>query len=462
MDLPLFGQQGQGRSPSLNSLRTINFYPVIDPSGKKVNALYGTPGLTLLTAAGIGPIRGSIISGDFIYLVSSNEVYLYIRENNTPYLIGTINTHSGPVSMTTNGLQVMIADGSGYVYDIATQSFGVISDPDFPGAEVVTYMDGFGLFTQVNAKTFFATGLLDFTSIDALDFASAEAYPDNNVSILSDHGEIWIFKKTNTEIWQDAGTPNFPFARLGNTRIERGCAATFSPAKIDNSIFWLGDDGVVYRAQGYTPMRISTEQIEYAVSKMDKADDAFSFTYDQEGHKFYVLTFPTANRTFVYDVMTSLWHERSSSGEEWRVSNVLTLKNEKIAFDKINGNIYLLDMDCYTENGAEILRQHVFPVITQDQKNLFFRRLEIDFEQGTGLISGQGSEPFVNLDWTDNGGRNFSNSVNLSVGDIGSYLSRSVINNLGDSRQRWFRITASDPIKWVILGIIGDVIQGTS
>ena len=163
------------------------------------------------------------------------------------------------------------------------------------------------------------TELFDGTSIDPLSFASAEASPDNVVSLIVDHKEIWIFGNNSTEVWYDAGQPDYPLAPIQGAFIETGCAAPYSVAKMDSSVFWLGTDargaGMVYRARGYQPQRISTHAIEYAIQSYSTISDAIAYTYQQDGHMFYVLTFPTANVTWVYDASTQMWHQRGYVSE---------------------------------------------------------------------------------------------------------------------------------------------------
>jgi hypothetical protein len=358
--------------------------------------------------------------------------------------------------MVTNGLQVCIADGSAYVYDISDESFAQISDEDLPGASTVTYMDGYGIFSVPNSQQFYITSLMDFTSVDALDFASAESQPDLIVRVFADHSELWLFGESSIEVWQNTGAADFPFERLGGTRAERGCSAAFSVAKVDNTVFWLGDDGVVYRAEGYQPVRISSETVELSLTNMPSISDAEGFAYDLDGHKFYVLSFPSGNTTWVYDVGTGLWHECQSDGEQWRAKWVFQVGQTRLCGDAINGNIGLIDMETYTEYGNTIIRQHVFPSISQSGAKISSPRLQIDFETGIGAVSGQGSDPIAILDWSDDGGHNWSNSIDGYMGAIGTYRSRVIFNRLGSFYSRWYRVRISDPIKVAIVGLYGD------
>lgn len=430
-------------------------FHVFQQGGKTATALYNTPGITLYTTAGSGPCRGSLVYNGIAYIVSGDEFYSI--SGTTATLRGTLNTSAGPVSMATNGQQICIADGDAYVYTISSAAFAQITDPDFPGASTVTYMDGYGIFSQPNSQQFFITSLLDFTTVDALDFASAESQPDLLKRVFADHSELWLFGEKSIEVWQNTGAADFPFERLGGTRAERGCGATFSVAKCDNTVFWLGDDGIIYRAEGYQPIRISTESVELSISQMGIFSDAEGFSYDIDGHKFYVLSFPVGGTTWVYDVATQLWHEIQSDGGQWRAKWAVQIGNGRYCGDSISGNIGLLSLDTLTEYGNYISQTHVFPAIHSGMEAISNSKLQIDFETGVGLNSGQGSIPSVLLDWSDDGGHTWSNSIEGELGAIGSYSASVIFRRLGTFKSRWYRIRKSDPVRLTIVGLYGDL-----
>ena len=189
------------------------------------------------------------------------------------------------------------------------------TDPDFPGAVNVGYIDGYFVFNEPDSQKFWVTQLLDGTSVDPLDFASAEGSPDGIVGLIVDHREVWLLGTNSVEVWYDAGLLDFPLQRIQGAFNEIGCVAPYSIAKLDNGIFWLGQDargqGIVYRANGYTGQRISTHAVEWQIQQYGNLSDAIAYTYQQDGHSFYVLIFPSANTTWVYDVATQAWHERA-------------------------------------------------------------------------------------------------------------------------------------------------------
>ena len=315
MKSPILGAAYGARSITAADNRLINMYPESTPDGGKTAAYFQrVPSiLSYVNFGGSGSIRGMWVVKGVLYAVAGSE--LYSIDSTSTILRGTNITGTGPVSMTDNGTQIFIAaNPDGYIYNIDTTAFAKINDFDFPGAVTVGYINGYFVFNEPNSQRVWVTELFDGTSIEPLSFASAEASPDNVVSLIVDHKEIWIFGNNSTEVWYDAGQPDYPLAPIQGAFLETGCAAPYSVAKMDNSVFWLGTDargaGMVYRARGYQPQRISTHAIEYAIQSYSTISDAIAYTYQQDGHMFYVLTFPTANVTWVYDAATQMWHQR--------------------------------------------------------------------------------------------------------------------------------------------------------
>lgn len=377
-------------------------FPEIVPDGGKEPAFFmRAPGLRKLATIGTGPIRGLWTYGGYAYVVSGQTVYK-LSTDWTYTSIGTVSG-TGPVSMTDNGTQLFIAcNGPSYIYNASTSVFAQITDSDFPGASVVGYLDGYFVFIEPNSQRVWVTSLLDGTSIDPLDFASAEGSPDGLVSMIIDHREVWLFGTNSVEVWYDAGLTDFPLQRVQGAFNEIGCAAVYSVAKLDNAIFWLGSDargnGIVYRANGYTGQRVSTHAIEYAIQGYGSISDAIAYTYQQDGHPFYVLTFPSVGKTWVYDVSTQAWHERAgfANGSFIRHrSNCQTnFNNEVIVGDFEDGRIYAYDLDVYSDDGAiqKWLRSwRALPTGKNDLKRTAHHSLQLDCEAGIGL---NGIDPF--------------------------------------------------------------------
>jgi hypothetical protein len=394
MKTPILGSSYVARSVNAADSRMVNLFPEIVPeAGKEPAFLNRAPGLQFLANMGDGPIRGLWQFGGYGYAVSGEVLYRIDTLWNT-FPIGTVAGSSGPVSMSDNGTQLFVAcNGPSFIYNSLTLQFKQIDDPDFPGAVTVGYLDGYFVFNEPNSQRLWITSLLDGTSIDPLDFASAEGSPDGLVSVLIDHREAWLFGTNSVEVWYNSGGADFPLSPVQGAFNEVGCIAAFSVAKLDNGIFWLGADargrGIVYRANGYTAQRISTHAVEWQIQQYGNLSDAIAYTYQQDGHAFYVLIFPSANTTWVFDVATSLWHERAAfingSFTRHRSNCQMSFNNEIVVGDHELGNIYAFDLNTFSDNGAvqKWLRSwRALPTGTNDLKRSAHHALQLDAETG--------------------------------------------------------------------------------
>jgi hypothetical protein len=471
---PFVGGSYTARSKNFDAQRCLNLYPVISESGtsKSVAALYGTPGLRLWMALAGGNIRGCLRFNAINAVVVCGANVYRVTSTGLSTLLGTIDAGTTPVSMASNGTVIMLVTGpTGYVVNPITGTVTQITDSDFTGADRVDFLDGYFVFNKRNTGQFQITSNYG-TDINGLDFATAEGAPDLLVSLIVDHRELWLFGETSTEVFFNSGNPDFPLERIQGAFIEHGCAAPFSVAKLDNTVFWLTYDergkGMVQRAAGYQPQRASTEAVEYAISQMSRIDDAVAYAYQQEGHSFYVLTFPTAQQTWVFDTNTGLWHERGwldpadGKVKRHRSNCQMEFAGYTIVGDYANGNLYVLDMDAFSDNGDVIPRVRSCPHISSDYKWQFFSSLQIDMQTGVGLASGQGSDPKAMLQWSDDGGHTWSNEQWASIGKIGERLARVRWRRLGRSRDRVFKVTITDPVRVVILGASTEFTVGVS
>jgi hypothetical protein len=472
MQTPILGASYVARSVNAADNRLVNLFPEATADGGKTAGFFNrAPGLQFQQTIGTGPIRAlwaHQTNGSDFYVVSGTEFYKVTGLTATPTLLGTV-TGTGPVSIADNGTQIFLAcNPDGFIYNEVTNVFAKITDPDFAGAVTVGYLDGYFVFNEPNSQKVWVTELLDGSSVDPLDFASAEGSPDGLVAINVDHREAWLFGTDSIEVWYDAGLADFPLTRIQGAFNEIGCVAAFSIAKLDNALFWLGTDargqGIVYRANGYTGVRVSTHAIEYAIAQYGNLSDAVAYTYQQEGHAFYVLTFPTGDATWVYDVSTQAWHERAgwntALGEftRHRSNCQCNFGGNTVVGDYENGNIYTLDLEVYADNGGiqKWLRSwRALPTGQNNLKRTAQHSLQLDCESGTGLVTGQGSDPEIMLRFSDDGGHTWSNEHLSKMGKIGEYYRRVFWRRLGMTlklRDRVYEISQTDPVKAVIMG----------
>ena len=526
MKTPILGSSYVIRSVNAADNRMVNLYPEVVPEGGKEPAyLQRCPGIALQTVVGTGPIRGLWEHAGFLYVVSGNEFYkldstynytvvdellmetegfILLEDDSTILLENSVLSYvglvsgTGPVSMTDNGTQIFIAaNPDGYIYNTATDQFQQITDPDFPGAVTVGYLDGYFVFNEPNSQRVWVTQLLDGLSIDPLDFASAEGSPDGLVSLIIDHREAWLFGTNSVEVWYNSGDPDFPLTRIQGAYNEIGCIAPYSVAKMDNSVFWLGADprgqGIVYRANGYTGVRISTHAVEFAIQSYGDLSDAVGYTYQQDGHTFYVLNFTNADTTWVFDASTGAWHERAAyrngKFKRHRGNNHARFNGRPIIGDYENGKLYAFDLDVYADDDHVqkwLRRWRALPTGANDLKRTAHHSLQIDCETGVGLNgwafddivylgtevpqdmlteSGEnivldlaytvGANPQLMLRWSDDGGHTWNGERTTSMGRIGDYGTRAIFRRLGMTlklRDRVYEISGTDPVKVAIMG----------
>ena len=476
MRIPFNGPSYQARSVQLSAQRCINLFLEQAPQGGKTPAaLYPTPGLRLFATCGAGPHQGAMVCNDGLYVVSGGRIYT-VASNGVAVDIGGIGSPTGMVGMAFNGTQLLIVDGTGgYLVKTGANTVNQIGAAGFPtGVTIAAFLDGYFVVTGDRSQRFWVSALYDGTSWSALDVASAEGDPDGIVGMIVDHRELWLFGQRTTEVWIDSGGANFPLQRLSNAFIEYGLSAAQSVAKMDNTIFWLGSnatgDGIVWRANGYVPERISTHAIEQAIARYSKVSDAVAYTYQDAGHSFYVLTFPTGDATWVYDVATGLWHERASRDpltgalHRHKPNTHVFAYRQHLVGDSTSGKLYALDQAMLTDNGDPILRLRSSPpeVDSDNQYLLFFGRFQLDLDSGVGLDSGQGSAPVAMMRHSDDGGHTWSSSRQATMGRVGEYRARCKWERNGYGRVRCWEVSWSDPVDAKILGATVTVTKGNA
>jgi hypothetical protein len=458
MRVGLFGLGQQGKSPVVTAQKHLNLYAEIIPAGEEETrvAFYGTPGLELFTSTlGDTPIRGWIAVGDYIYLVHRGTFW-QIDNAGTNTSRGTIGTTSGAVYLAYNGVQIAIVDGGGarfYVYTIATLAFDTVT-ANLIGTPIdITYQDSYGILGFAGGQ-FQLTDLSDFKTLDALDFATAESNPDGLVRVIADHGEVILFGSNTVEFWGNSGGQDFPYTNQRGSSLEFGLAAPRSLVKYNDSLAGLFKNEMgqvqVMMMAGHAIKPISTPEIDYLINSYSAVADATFYSYMLAGHPMLQANFPSAGKSWLYDHLTGLWSplESGLDGMRHRGEMRVDYLNKPRIADYENGNIYTISADAYTDNGTAIKRQIVGRHISK-QGRMSVSRLELNMETGSGLASGQGSDPQAMLRVSKDG-HTWGNELWRSIGRIGEYCARVFWNRLGSSMKGfWFEITITDPVKVV-------------
>jgi hypothetical protein len=478
--------------------RTVNMYPeaVESGAGKGAMALIGTPGLSLFcTLASGGPVRtlitcfgvntsGTDISNGLprVYAIAgpvgSNCKLYELFTSGTATERGTLNCNSdeGPFSVAYSNDEMIIAHGTNFpwLYRFGSNAFVQLdaihqtpatTDPNLNLYQVV-YMDGYFVGIVGGTQQLRISALANGFSWDALDVASANAKPDILTGILQDGKELWLFGQDSIQPYWNTGDADFPFEPVGGQLIEIGCGAVWSIAKLDGAKFWLSHDsrgrGMVMRADGYNARRISNHAVEGALRGYANLHKAIGFTYQDNGHGFYVLYVPGAPTTWVYDVATDMWHERvyrnpgTAAEEAHRMSchcfafwEASPYKGKHLVGDRENGNIYVLDPAVYLDNSNPIKRLRRTPHFASEGKRVFYHSAQVDHLTGTALSSGQGSAPVMYLRLSSDGGQTWGQEYQAGMGALGQTTARARWTRLGSARDRVFEVSSTEPIKQV-------------
>lgn len=437
----------QLRSRPLSAQRMVNcFLEAAPPQSKTLAAVVQSAGIAAWTTVGSGLLRGGTVVNGTPYVVSGQGLYR-IDASGATTLLGSI-PGTDVASLAGDGINLMVVTETlGYVYDGSTVT--QITDPDFPGAEWVEYLDGYVIIGEPDSGRVWVAGPLAPTVWDGLDFTTAEGAPDDVLQGLVDHREFFAFGRETIEVFYDSGDADFPLSRVASGFIETGIMSKGATGKIANSVYFLGNDGIAYELQGYTPIRRSNHGFEQAVEGYaDKSCRVL--TWKEAGHSFVAFTF--AEGTWVYDAATQLWHERQSTDyDNWRPLFILRAYERWLAGDSQSNKLGQLDADTFTEWSAVLRSSCTSPAIAQENQFIPHDRVELVFEQGVGLTSGQGSAPQVMLQFSDDGGRTWSNEKWRNLGAIGEYKTRTVWNRMGHSRDRVYRYAISDPVRRTLI-----------
>lgn len=476
MRLFLTGGAYSARSIIANSQRCVNLYPERNPKDSPVPVThYQRPGLLPLVQGPVpGPVRG-------LYRASNGQGYCVIGQGVYQITGSWVLRHLGDlagartnlVSIIDNGVTLVLADGSnqGYQISLASGAFTTIIDPTgtFQGSVRFDTIDGFVIWPM--GGTQWGSTLNGAITFNGTFVSNKSGYPDPLATLVVVHHEVVLLGALKSEIWYDAGGTSFPFAEIPGAYIEHGIVATYSAAAMDGAVYWLGQDlqgdGVVYRQRGYETRRISNHALEVAIGRIKKLSgsitDAIAYTYQQDGHFFYVLTFPTGDQTWVWDESIgdpeTGWHQRAwtdAAGvlHRERANCYAFINGTCVVGDWQNGTLYALDLDVYadTVGGVTLVTDYIrtFPHLMagvdprgqpqlSDGKLVEHNEFVADIECGLAPADSTGATAQVQLRWSDDRGRTWGNTV-LQVNPFGQYLTMPKWAGLGQARDRVYEI----------------------
>jgi hypothetical protein len=483
--------------------------------GTVITALGGSAAISFaITSGGTGyavgdtiTVTGGIYSQQATYTVSTvvaGVVTGLTTVNNGVYTIVPGTPSNTTTSGNGTGLTLTLTFGSGtgntgsYVLSgsqtvtsrtMYALNFSVLPTTDgaFSGADVVDVVDNYFVYNRPQTQQWGSSNPLSPISSN-LAFSSKDGAPDNLVSMIVDHREVYLLGEASSEVWVDSGLFPFAFQRIPGTSTQHGIAAKFSVARLGNSFAYLSKnirgDGQIMMMQGYIPTRISNHAVENSIEGAE-ISDARAWTYLIEGHEVYVISFPGLDLTWAYDIASGMWHkwlwvDSNNVFHRHRGNCHSHFSNMSLVGDWENGQIYMLDPNVYTDNGGEIRRVRRAPHLVSDFQRQFFSELQILFQPGVGLegnitgstsptnavaglavagiaiagkatIATQGANPQAMLRWSNDGGSTWSNEHWVSIGVQGRYKNRAIWRRLGQARDRVYEVVVTDPIKAVIV-----------
>ena len=508
------GQTIQGAGVTANTIITalgsgtvLNYTIATGGTGYNINdtitvlgGIYGTTPATYTVSSigGSGAVTGLTVTSAGSYTtVPTNNVSTSTSGSGTGLTLTlTFGTGSGGMGTYVINNSQTVSSKSLFALNFTTFTS---TDGAFTGGDTVDIVDNYFVYNDPNTQKWASTNALSPIT-NPLSFSSKDGSPDNLVSIIVDHREVYLLGEVSSEVWVDVGSFPFPFQRIPGTSTQHGIAAKFSMSRVGNSFAYVSRNirgqAQIMMMNGYIPQRISTHAVENTLTDQ-YIDDAVAWTYQLEGHEVYVVSFPTLDLTWAYDVASEMWHkwlwvDNNNIYHRHRGNCASLFQGLVLVGDHSNGQIYQLDTSNYTDNGQNIRRLRRAPHLVTDLQRQYLEELQIQFQPGVGttglssktqgifinspyyiaptdtliitsdetLILGQSNQvglqttttnPQAMLRWSNDGGSTWSNEHWVKIGQEGKYKNRAIWRRLGWSRDRVFEVVVTDPVNAVII-----------
>lgn len=417
----------------------VNCYP------KKLDGtkwmLDATPGEATVTTHS-GACRGMRDVNGRLFKVYGNTLFEGTGSTNR----GTLATSTGPVSMAHNATQLAIVDGDHlYIFNTVSNALTEVTVPGWLGSDNVAFMDGYFIFVDPQTEQFYISAIDDGTSLDALDFSSADSQPDDILCHKVSHQQLYLFGKDSGEIWVNSGAADFPFTRYGSYTIDIGIAGKYAAINAADTIVFVGQTTrggpVVYMIEGNQPKRISTNAVEEALKASSDISAVTMWAYQDIGCEFIGINAPGLSTTWVFDAATNEWHEEAEWADGWQAKKT----NIKVAFSgevyggDADGLFVRLDTDLNQRSTRVIRRQRTWP-------HMSGATLELVSYRGVELHCRAGSGGNMVLQISNDGGYNFGNMLLRTLGATGRWVQRVRWLGLGTATRRVFRIWCTDNV----------------
>jgi len=419
--------------------------------------------------SGAGAIVTASMSGTTMTVTGVTSGTLYVGQTiqgagiSAQTIITALGTGTGGTgTYTINNSQTVVSE------TMYALNWTVLPSTDgaFTGGDTCDIVDNYFVYNRPSSQQWGASGVLSPLSGN-LSYSSKDGAPDNLVALIVDHREVYLMGEASSEVWVDVGATPFPFQRIPGTSTQHGIAAKFSVARFGDSFCYVSRNNrgqaQIMQMKGYVPTRISNHAVENSLANQ-YVDDAIAWTYQLEGHECYVVSFPTLDLTWAYDLASGMWHKwlytnNLGNYSRHRGNCCALFQGMVLVGDYSNGSIYALDKTNYTDNGQNIRRLRRAPHLVTDLQRQYFDEMQIQFQPGVGLtgittpLNNEvvGADPQAMLRWSNDGGSTWSNEHWTSIGQIGKYKNRAIWRRLGMARDRVFEVVVTDPINAVII-----------
>lgn len=480
----LFGEYFALSQKSFSSQRLVNWIPQDMTAGKRKTMFVPSPGQTIRTVC--TPFNGTGCRGmrwsssgpapDYsgrLYTVVGNTVFRVKSDMGWSY-VGTIGSNANPVMMAEDEAYLYVVDGYGLYRtlkeaDDSSLSLEPVDLPNIPGTIDPITPDQLAIVEQriiinsTNSNQWFYSNA-GTSTIDADNFYTAEQSSDKVNGIRSVAGNVWLWGIRSVEIWRGTRVNNAPFSWVGGSGYNIGCKSPKSISVSGDNVLWLGSSDIgenrVYRGAGITIEAVSNDAIDEAIAALPDAANAEGYCYSSGGSQFYVLTFRESKRTFVYDLSTNKWHERSrwnlalGKHEAWEPMHCA------FAYGKYYFGMLSSDYICTLESGVNtdydgnpIMREAICPVIYDGGNVVYMNEIALDMEIGaTAVLSGYGEDPKMFLSISRDGGYTFGLNVPRGMGKQGEYSKRARWTNMGSGHNITLRFRTSAPVPCTVYG----------
>lgn len=460
------GPSYQSRSRPLSSQVTQNFYQQFNESGKDPFVLLSFPGLKALGNE-LGIDRGLHRMAEILYQVKGTSLYEIDRLGNHT-LRGVIPGTSRSIIADDGINMFIVADLKVWKYTTDTNLVTEVTDVNITGAKSVDFFNNQFIYTFDKFSTVSNVG--DGSTASGLNIIGEETLPDELVRDYVFDEIIYRCGVRSIVGWYNSGQGSPPIEKLQGRIFSVGLAAINSIAHTDQAFYWLGDDFAIYRASGGSEERISTDAISNELQKYSDVSDAIGNVFTLEGQNFYQITFPSGNKTFVINEALGAngWFELSSGvnsplvSTKYQGTSIISAYGQNIVADVSNGNVYKLDLDTYTNNGEPLQRIRVTQsasgaMLGAKGKRVQMSALKLIMETGQGLIEGQGDNPRIMIEYSDDGGNTWNGGSWPRVGRLGEFTLQVEWFNLGSFYDRIFRISTTDAVSYSLFSATIDL-----